>query len=112
MDAEIQSVSPTGRFQVLAQPWEARSGLWVYPPEIHDAALGQVVFELVDYRWSLDRSVWLSESLVELTLRRFPGEAQVMAIKIAFDCFTSTSVLQAKTFANLGLLESAMNELV
>jgi hypothetical protein len=71
-DTEVLSLSPSGRYQVQAIPWEARNSQWVFPPQIIDTQDGNVVFGFKDNLWSADRSTWLSPTRVEHKLRKYP----------------------------------------
>jgi len=35
-DIEVLSLSPGGRYQVQATPWEAGNSHWLFPPQIID----------------------------------------------------------------------------
>ena len=84
--SEIQSVSPDGRYRIDAEPWEAGPSQWVYPPQIIDTRSGQCVFAFEDPRWSMDRAVWVSDTQVELTLRKYPGHATGEGVRASIDC--------------------------
>ncbi|MER2097067.1 MAG: hypothetical protein ABS977_09135 [Pseudomonas qingdaonensis] len=83
---ETQSTSPDGRYRIEAAPWEAGNSHWVYPPRIVDAVSGACLFEFQDQRWSLDRAAWLSDTQVELMLRKYPGQLTGEGVRVRVDC--------------------------
>lgn len=85
-DIEVLSVSPDGRYQVLATPWEAGNTHWVFPPQIMDLRNGHVVFGFKDPLWSADLSNWTSPTQVELTLRKYPGHRAPRGFEVIIDC--------------------------
>ena len=75
-----------GRYRIDAEPWEAGPSQWVYPPQIIDTRSGQCVFAFEDPRWSMDRAVWVSDTQVELTLRKYPGHATGEGVRARIEC--------------------------
>jgi hypothetical protein len=78
--------SPTGRFEVRVSPWEARMSLWIETPAIFDKASGECLFSFEDSNWSLNSANWLSEAVVELRLRKYPGGHTPPEITLTIDC--------------------------
>ena len=60
--------------------------LWIETPSVLDKATGELLLSFKDSHWSLDAARWVSDSTVELTLRKYPGNhlpAQVVATQPA-----------------------------
>lgn len=106
---DIISTSPTGRFQVQADIWEARNSLWVYSPSIWDAEQKQYVLLFKDESWSVDKSVWLSENKVQLTLRKFPGNHRPEHVNVEIDCAAQIAMMAPPTQTPLVALESVLD---
>jgi len=110
MAAELQSTSPSGRYKVFAEPWEARMSLWVYPPEIVDAKTQELVLKFVDPNWSMDFVEWESETVVRLGLRKYPGDRNGITVHV--DCETRRGEIGASRVSLTELeeaLDSALN---
>jgi hypothetical protein len=107
-DIEILSLSPDGRYQVQAIPWEAGNTHWVFPPQIIDTQNGIVVFGLEDHLWSTDRSTWLSPTRVELKLRKYPGDRARLGLAVIIECAEGTAEYGDGTHIDLARLESTL----
>lgn len=106
---EIISTSSTERFQVRADVWEARNSLWVYSPSIWDAQRNCSVFSFEDESWSVDTSVWLNETTVRLSLRKFPGNHRPAQLSVEIDCVALTAVVPISASTPFVDLEAALN---
>lgn len=107
-DIEILSLSPGGRYQVQAMPWEAGNTHWVFPPQIIDAQTGNVVFGFEDHLWSADRSTWLSPTRVELKLRKYPGHRGRLGLTVIIECAERTAEYGDGEHIELARLESTL----
>jgi hypothetical protein len=94
MDAELKSSSADGRYQVRIVAWEAFNSQWVESPSIIDTATGNNLLHVTCNLWSLDRSVWLSPTRVQLTLRKYPGNHRPVQIMVTIDCSAQTATLE------------------
>jgi hypothetical protein len=102
------SESPSGRFRIAISAWEARMSLWIETPTLRDNVTGEILLSFKDSNWSLDGARWLSDSVVEFTLRKYPGghlPAQVVAI---VDCAQRNSKIGPTEVQSLADLESAL----
>lgn len=109
---EILSLSPGGRYQVEAAPWEAGPSHWVYPPRIIDTQAAQVVFGFQNPQWSADLSTWLSPTRVELELRKYPGHQAPRGVKVAIECAQRTAEYDGGKHIELARLESALEQML
>jgi len=112
MSAELQSTSPSGRYKVLASPWELRMSLWVYPPEIVDAEAQDLILKFVDPNWSMDFAKWESDTIVHLGLRKYPGDRLPSGTSVQIDCASRIGVIGKSRFPLSemeGALEAALN---
>jgi len=89
--------SPSGRFEVRVSPWEARMSLWVETPTVVDTATGRELLAFADVRWSLDEAEWVSDSVVELWLRKYPGSHRPPGVMVTVDCDGETAQIGEAT---------------
>jgi hypothetical protein len=80
------SESPSGRFRIAISAWEARMSLWIETPTILDTETKEILLSFRDSNWSLDAARWLSDSVVELTLRKYPGNHLPSNVLVVLDC--------------------------
>ncbi len=109
--AEVRSASPNGRYIVRVYPQEMRMSHWVETPELFDTATQQVLFRPVDSAWSLGAVTWQSESVVAMTLRRYPGAHT--PIEATFDCAGGSAKIAGITverFAGSPRVENALEQ--
>jgi hypothetical protein len=108
MDAELKSSSADGRYQVRIVAWEAFNSHWVESPSIIDTATGANLLHVTCNLWSLDRSVWLSPTRVQLTLRKYPGNHRPGQIMVTIDCSAQTATLESADIVTLDKLEAVL----
>lgn len=77
-------VSPDGNFRIAIEMYEAFNSHWVLLPTLEDSA-GNVLLTL-DRGWSMDESKWTADSVVELTLRKYPGNHTPVDLVATIDC--------------------------
>ncbi|CAM3128760.1 hypothetical protein BZK31_11720 [Pseudomonas floridensis] len=111
-DIEILSLSPDGRYQVQAIPWEAGNTHWLFPPQIIDTQNGNMVFGFEDLRWSADFGTWLSPTRVELKLRKHPGLRAPLGLTVIIECALRTAELGDGTQIELACLESTLEGMI
>lgn len=109
---EIISNSPSRRFQVQAEVWDAKHSLWVYSPSIWDAERHLYILSFEDKSWSMDKSVWLSENTVSLAVRKFPGNHRPEQLSVDIDCAKQLATMSPTTQMPLVDLESALNSAI
>jgi len=102
--------SPTGRFLTVISPWEARMSLWIETPTLRDTTTGETLLSFRDSNWSLDSARWLSDSIVELTLRKYPGNHLPVDIVATLDCASRTAKVGSMELQSLLEVESALEE--
>jgi hypothetical protein len=112
---EIVSTSPSKRFELRAEVWEARNFLWVYSPSIWDTERDCSVLAFDDGTWSVEGNVWLSETIVRLLLRKFPGNHNPDHLRAEIDCVALKAVVLSTadlptTDTPLSGLEKKLNE--
>lgn len=110
METAIQSTSADGRYIVRIAPWEARNTHWVCPPEIVDTYTGATFFKFESESWSTDRSAWESDSLVRLTLRKYPGDQPRNTLVVRIDCIHGTGDIEGGARVALDALEAALEK--
>ena len=107
---DLKTTSPDGRFQIRVDQWEARNSLWVQSPEIWDTVENRALLRFESEQWSLDRSDWLSEARVVLTLRKYPGNHFPKDLEVTVDCQAKTATLHSLAVADLRNLEAVMEQ--
>ncbi|RON86608.1 hypothetical protein BK635_06630 [Pseudomonas chlororaphis] len=66
---------------ISIEPHEMRMSHWVYAPRVVDARDGRVVLDLSGGPWDLV-SCSSSTAVVELLLRKYPGEREALRLSI------------------------------
>ena len=107
----LKTTSPDGRFQVRVDQWEARNSLWVESPEIWDTIENKTLFRFKSELWSIDRSEWLTEVLVSLTLRKYPGNHLPVDLGVVLDCEKQNASIRSLV-VDLQELEALMEQRV
>jgi hypothetical protein len=88
---ENSGVSSSAIYEITVSAWEARMSLWIETPTLRNKVTGEVVVSFTDSNWSLNSAPWLSDDVVELRMRKYPGShtpAEVMAV---LDCSQRTA---------------------
>jgi hypothetical protein len=80
------STSPTGRYLITLSAWEARMSLWIETPLLSDQSSGEQLLGFRDSHWSLDSAEWSSDSVVELKMRKYPGNHVPAQLDLKIDC--------------------------
>jgi hypothetical protein len=108
----LRCASPDGRFEVRVAVWEARASLWVESPEIWDTQADELVLRFADDNWSLDHCHWQNDALVQLTLRKFPGNHTPVQLLTLVDCVARLAALPLQAQLPLGQLEAGLDSLL
>ncbi|WP_420147520.1 hypothetical protein [Spirosoma sp.] len=67
------STSPDGTYQIQFEMAEIRMSHWIYKPFIYRTHDHVLLFDLQDDVWSADEIKWLTDSIVQIEARRYPG---------------------------------------
>jgi hypothetical protein len=104
------SESPSGRFLITISAWEARMSLWIETPMLSDRTSGEHLLVFKDSNWSLNSAEWLSESVVVLKLRKYPGSHNPAEVAATIDCSARTAEIDGKRVSTLALVERCLDE--
>jgi len=85
--------SPTGRFAFRIVAWEARMSHWIESFTLVDATTGATVWRMDDPNWSLDEARWISDSVVEISIRKYPGDHSPSSFEVTIDCDARTAAV-------------------
>jgi hypothetical protein len=85
--------SPTGKFTFRVVAWEARMSHWIESFTLVDAATGRIVWHMDDPNWSLDQAKWISDSVVEVSIRKYPGDHTPPSFEVTIDCDARTAAV-------------------
>jgi hypothetical protein len=108
MPPEIKYPSPSGAYQFLIVAHEMRMSLWIEWPTLVNANSGQILLRFSDSLWSLDVAEWLSDSLVRMTLRHYPGKHVPPQFEVVADCVSLTATIQGGAEIPFAEVESAL----
>ncbi len=86
--------------------------LWVETPAILDKASGECLFSFEDPHWSLNSASWLSEAVVELRLRKYPGGHTPQEITLTIDCVAKIAQVEQERVPVLRDVEPALNRVL
>lgn len=93
MQPKENHASPTGRFAFRVVAWEARMSHWIESFTLVDAATGTIVWRMDDPNWSLDDAKWISDSVVEISTRKYPGDHSPPSFEVTIDCDARTATV-------------------
>lgn len=110
MSFEIQSTSPTGRYQLQVDPWEARNSHWVLSPQIADGESGRILFRLSASAWSAENSAWENDEVVRIELRKYPGDQPRPCLVVRLNCAQETGGLEGGHAVPFAALEVLLEE--
>lgn len=110
MSFEIQSTSPTGRYQLKVDPWEARNTHWVLSPHIVDCESGRILFRFSASAWSAENSAWENDEVVRINLRKYPGDQPRASLVVRLNCAQGTSGLAGGPVVAFEALEALLEE--
>ena len=84
--------------------------LWIETPTLTDQASGEQLLGFRNPNWSLDSAEWLSESVVELKLRKYPGNHVPAEIAARIDCGDRTAEVAGKRLDSLERVEDCLDK--
>jgi hypothetical protein len=102
--------SPSGRFGISISAWEVRMSLWIETPMLSDRSSGQRLLVFKDSHWSLNSAEWLSESVVVMKLRKYPGNHIPPEVVTTIDCIAGTADVEGKKVDSLAQVERHLDE--
>jgi hypothetical protein len=100
--------SPDGKFRITIEMYEAFNSHWVLLPTIEDVATTEVLLKL-DRGWSMDDSKWVGDDVVELTLRKYPGNHSPAEVVATIDCARRMARVNAGEMLPLDALEANLD---
>ena len=103
------SESPTGRYAISISSWEARMSHWIDTPTLTDRHSGEVLLSFQNGNWSLNSSHWINDSVVVLTLRKYPGAHIPTELSVTVDCLNKTAAIGDTRVPALDRLEAALD---
>jgi hypothetical protein len=101
-------VSPDGRFRITVEMYEAFNSHWVLIPTIEEVESAEVLLKM-DRGWSMDESRWIGDHVVELTLRKYPGNHSPADLVATVDCVARIGIVGQGEMLPLGVLEANLN---
>lgn len=111
MQSQHKFPSPDKRYDFLIHSWEARMSLWVESPSLYDHQTKQILFRFHNPNWSLEKAEWENDTVVVLTLQKFPGAHTPPFFEVTIDCNTRTATMSEIPRIPLRRLERILNRL-
>ena len=84
--------------------------LWIETPTVMDKTTGETLLSFKDSNWSLDSARWLSDSVVELTLRKYPGNHLPAQVVATLDCANRNAKIGETVVNSLTQVEPALEQ--
>jgi hypothetical protein len=106
-EIRMQSVSPSGLFEITVSMREIFNSHWLEVPTLIERASGSILWTVADDRWSLDETAW-DGGAVTMTLRKYPGNHEPREVKARIDCVARMAQLGGKAVP-LAALEQALD---
>ncbi|HEX4329091.1 MAG TPA: hypothetical protein VH105_20035 [Burkholderiales bacterium] len=106
-----KSTSPDGRFAIYVDMWEAFNSHWVESPELTDTRSGATLLKFNNDNWSLDAAQWQSDTVVSLSLRKYPGDHTPSAFEVVVDCEQGNASVADMAPLPLAEVEEALERL-
>jgi hypothetical protein len=100
--------SPSGQYRIAISAWEARMSCWIETPSLFDKMTGEKLLAFQDSNWSLDAARWLSDTVVEFTLRKYPGNHLPVNVIATLDCANRTAKIGQTEIPLLAEVEAAL----
>lgn len=111
MQPKENHASPTGRFAFRVVAWEARMSHWIESFTLVDAATGTMVWRMDDPNWSLDSAKWIGDSVVEVSIRKYPGDHSPPSFEVTIDCDAQTAAVMGEPAMPLYRAEPLLEQL-
>jgi len=106
------SESPTGRYSISIAASSGRMSHEIDTPTLTDCQSGEVLVSFRDTNWSLDAADWLSDSVVKLTLRKYPGAHIPAQLAVVVDCLSKIADIGGTSVSVLAQLEQKLDQLL
>ena len=84
--------------------------LWIETPVLCERSSGQRLLVFKDSNWSLNSAEWLSDSVVVMKLRKYPGNHLPAEVVTTIDCIGGTAEVEGKKVDSLGQVERFLEE--
>jgi len=105
---ELVSTSPGGAFELRVHAHSGRMSHDILTPVVTTRA-GEALITFGESGWSLDAHRWLSESVVRLTLRKYPGNHLPAEIVCTADLAAGSATLADGAVIPLAGLDAALD---
>ena len=77
----LESFSPGGTYRLQVSSEEMKMSHWIDRPYVTRVSDQRVIYR-AEYPWSLNSHRWLSEDILELDLRRYPGDCPSCSVRL------------------------------
>ena len=101
------SISPGGAFELRVDAHSGRMSHDIFTPRI-STTTGETLVGFEDSNWSLDAHQWQSDSVVRLTLRKYPGNHVPGELTCTADLAVRAATFADGTVVSLSELELAL----
>ena len=81
-DAHRVLHSPGGTRYIVLNAIEAFNSQWVENGTLYRTSDNAILAQFGEWQWHVDRAVWNGEDRVELQLRRYPGDAPGLVLRV------------------------------
>lgn len=88
--AWIDRLSPDGKLQLIVDTYEASNSHWVMCPAVIETETGEFRLQL-GHPWSADSWKWTGDAVVELVVRKYPGNHEPSELVATIDLATRTA---------------------
>lgn len=112
MTYEKKGSSPNGTYVIGIVPWEVQMSLWIETPLISVRATDERLLTFKNPHWSLDRAEWHGDSVVTLTLRKFPGDQARPDVQATVNCLARTAIVDGQALDDLRTLEAVLDQAI
>ncbi|MDB6174379.1 MAG: hypothetical protein JWL59_3690 [Chthoniobacteraceae bacterium] len=85
--------------------------LWIESPELIEVGMAAPLFRFRDSNWSLDEAKWLTESVVVMQVRRYPGDHTPSQFEFRIDAEKRLATIGSAQALPLSDLESMLEAL-
>ena len=86
--------------------------LWIETPLLCERRSGQRLLVFKDSNWSLNSAEWLSDSVVVMKLRKYPGNHLPPEVVTTIDCIAGTAEVEGKKVGSLAEVERFLEEAI
>lgn len=83
---------------------------WIETPLISDQSSGEQLLGFRDSHWSLDSAEWSSDSVVELKMRKYPGNHVPAQLDLKIDCCARRAEVNGQQIDSLAQVEECLDK--